>query len=157
MQTLTDLSENQRHEIKAALEAHMPLPVEIDWDHAEKRSQAYYLPILPAVYPEDRYGFFEGIAETEIDLFDRGIRVHFVPGFRQRMLVIARLGDRSQIAYLSEDGTEYQDLARLLNTSVESLMPMAFQAYPYDSKQDLDYVLSQARTDHPKADYSNLE
>ena len=112
--------------------------------------------IQPREYPEAMYDFIGALAKAEIELRDQGLKVRLNPDVRQRMLVIGKPNGMGKIAYLSTDGTEYADLAKLLNVSEGSLMPMMIEGYPYDSKGDLQAAKQDAQQEHPEADFSRV-
>lgn len=113
--------------------------------------------VRPEEYPEAMYAFISALAKAEINLRDSGLKVLLTPDVQQRMLVIGQPQGRGKIAFLSLDGNEQKDLAAIFEVPVESLLATPIEGYAYDSKNDLDEALQEAKTDHPDADFSRVE
>lgn len=159
MPTYIDLPDEQKGLIRAALADALPQDVHADFeeDGTMERNGEILLMIQPREYPEAMYDFIGALAKAEIALRDQGLKVRLHPDVRQRMLVVATLESGGEVAYLSTDGSELEDLQRALGVRVKELAGAEYATYPYDSEDDLVYALDEARAEHPDADYGRAE
>lgn len=102
-------------------------------------------------------GFLTGLAEAEIALRDAGLKVRLDPAYAQRMLFVATVPDRGEIAYTTVDGSETRDLARLLGLSEGALDIVDLDGYVFDTEADLEQVLNEAKAEHPDVDLSRVQ
>jgi|GEM_PF-3654789 len=129
------------------------LGASIDAGTVTERQGYLVLPVTPASYPEDMSQFIWTLADIEIGLRDEGYRVRLFPGVRQRMIVVATVPGRGEIAYRTVDGEEWSDLARLLDVAERDLNGTTFEGYAFDSKDEMDEVVAEAKTEHPSAEF----
>lgn len=149
-----DLSPDLTARIEAAL-AHYAGPfgvIRIVPDGVMLRRGRRYVPVSPDKYPRSFFSFLDAIARAEIELRDSGEDVTLTPAIKQRMVVVASLPpDGKEFLYLSTDGNEFDDLARLLE--LRGLFDItAIEAFAYDDPEELAGALEQARNKHPKAE-----
>lgn len=112
--------------------------------------------IRPAEYPEDMFGFYKDLAAAEINLCDKGYKVRLLPDIKQRLIIVANVPGTGEIAIQSEDGNEFEDLAKILGIEVVKLDGTLYEGYAYDSQSEKEEVLIEAKKEHPEADFSKV-
>lgn len=106
-------------------------------------------------YPEDRYELYRKLASVEIELRDAGIPVHLYLDYQQRLLVVVAVAGKREVALLSHDGDVLSDVAKLLGND-ELAESATVDTYAYDSTNEIDIVIQEAKADHPDADFSRI-
>lgn len=153
-----DLTVEQLNQLKLVLKEALPNgpSAEIDEGDVSVRGNEFIVRVRCDTYPEAMYDFMSALADAEIKMRDQGFRVRLVPEIKQRMLVVGTPNGKPPIAYLSTDGAEYDDLARILDVPVSLLMPMVFAGYAYDNDDDLAQAIKEAKRENPTADFSRI-
>jgi len=128
-------------------------PLEMVTDGAMRRGTRLYVPVRPKEQPPTMFSFMHAVASAELELRDGGLDIQLTPEFRQRYVVVANLaGDRTPYIYLSEEGAEYDDLARLLGKGATWERQTAIiEGYPFDGPDDRESAWQEALKEHPTA------
>ncbi len=157
MTTASSLSADEQARIRAALRAAFPGDpgIDVDIEKVLTKGDVRRVPVVPSVYPEKKWAFLSGLAGVEISLRDGGLKVSLDPVYQQQMLVVATVLDR-QIAYITVEGAEIPELARLLDLDESTLEPQRLDGYAYDNAADLAQVIAEAQAEHADADFSRV-
>jgi len=128
-------------------------PLEMVADGAMMRGNRIYVPVRPIRAPSTVFSFMHAVASAEVELRDGGIDIRLTPDFRQPFVVVAQIGgEQTPYIYLSEEGNEYDDLARLLGKGPTLRREtVAIEGYPFDGEDDRESAWNEAMAEHPTA------
>lgn len=128
-------------------------PLEMVASGAMLKGARLYVPVRPIKHPPTVFSLMHAVAGAEVELRDGGLDIHLTPEFRQPFVVVANVaGDPSPYIYISEEGSEYADLARFLGRG-PALGPetVMIEGYPFDGPEDRESAWQEASSEHPTA------
>jgi hypothetical protein len=132
-------------------------PLQVLSEGVRKKGNRLYVPIRPERHPPTMFSFLYAIAGAEVELRDAGLDVQLTPEYAQPYVVVAQIrGDPKRYIYFSQEGQEYDDLAKLLGREVKwSKETVMIEGYPFDGPEDRDKALQEALTEYPNSTVLN--
>jgi hypothetical protein len=127
--------------------------LEIAEHRAVRRGQRLYVRVRPANEPPAMYAFYHAVAGAEIEVRDQGLDIELTPEYRQKFIVVAELaGDSSRYIYESQEGAEYDDLAKLLGFGPAwDGREAKIEGYPFEDGDERESALREASKEYPEA------
>jgi hypothetical protein len=110
------LSPNLRSQILKAFQHFESEPGElVVANEATRRGGRLYVPVRSVNTPPTMFSFYHALAGAEVELRDSGLDIELTPEYRQQFVVVAHVqGHETPFIYVSEEGNEYDELAKLL-------------------------------------------